>query len=206
MTIVLTIIGLIFVCLIYYIPQIRLLFLIIALVLALLIGLKVYLRYLKYGKQIFKHTNFDYEHYDEDTIITFLKATNTPYKIVKLKNSISKFLIINRFGIYAIYFTNESGLISGDCSNNKLIKRISIRKQQQIDNFLLPIQKDLKEISLPVQKILITRNDLTITVREARLTTIRLKDFFYWYIKCYKTNNQYTEEQIDQFYKQLSKM
>lgn len=195
----------IFTCLIYYLPTIRLFFLIIFLVTGVLIGIKVYIRYLKYGKGIFKSSVFDYQNYDEDTIVTFLKATNTFYKTIKVKSSISKLIIISRFGVLAVYFTQESGLILGNIKDQTLTKKTSIRKEYQIDNFLLPIIKDLPE-NPSIQKILITRNNLTINVENTKINIIRMKDFFYWYMKCYKKKPLFTNEEIEILAKQLSEM
>ena len=168
---------------------------------------KIIIEYKKYGNTVFRIFKKEVNNnYDDETLINLIKKSNNYYRIIKQENSLFKFILITSSGIYAFYISNYNGLLYGEVDNSYLSLKTNIKQTTKVENFLNAIQKDLNNDKYDINKLIITRNNLTINVLKMKnIDVIKIKNLYYYFIKKNKNIVKYSNKEIDKIANELNK-
>lgn len=167
---------------------------------------KILYNYFKYGKVEFDVFRKKEVTKTSDLVINMLNNIEGKRKIYFLKNFYSDLIIIDKTGLYLLKIIKYNGYLIGDVKDKKLLNKINLKEEEEIDNPLILLEKDkeLLDSNLIIKTILVTSNTVNIQITNlGYYKIVKLKDFYFTFSNLFKGKNIYNELEIKNIYNQI---
>lgn len=178
----------------------------IILIIIIWIVFKIVYNYFKYGKVEFDVFRKKEVTKTSDLVINMLNNIEGKRIVYFLKNMYSDLVIIDKSGIYLLKIVKYNGYLIGDINSKKLLNKINLKEEVEVDNPLILLDKDkeLLDSKLVIKTILVTSNTVNIKIEDLKENKIvKLKDFYFTFSALFKDKEVYNDLEIKKIYNQI---